>query len=169
MLILDNENIKFFKKQILARNIKTIKIEKKGKRYYCEIDLADVKGGNASSKLMDLHEMICDIDIADESVTEYYLYYDIMLDDIIINKTINDSIKTSIVENDNLKSGNSTSEINEEEEMNYCLRTLVNYFTDNQVTKVSVMIGKKKCNVPVISMLSNMHDIIANIERTKNL
>lgn len=166
MFILNEGKLEELKKMILERTIYNIKIEKVGQRYYCECETAK---NNPSSKLMELHEMLCEIDLSDKSVTKFYLYYDQVLDDIIINKTIDDSVVTSKVENDNPKSGTAKiPEIDEVEELNYCLRRLVSYFDDNQITKIGVTIGKKKYNVPVISMLSNMHYVIENTEKTKN-
>lgn len=163
MYILDEGKLDELKNMVLSREIENIKIEKVGKRYYCEFEVASE---NNSSKLMELHEALCEINLDDEAVTEYYLYYDIKLDNILLNKTIDDSISASKVESDTVNSGTAKiSELSTEEEMNYYLRSLVGYFVDNQITKISVMVGKKKCNVPVVSMLSNMHDIIANIEK----
>lgn len=159
MFILNEGKLEELKKMTLERTIYNIKIEKVGQRYYCECETAS---NNLSSKLMELHEMLCEIDLSDKSITKFYLYYDQVLDDIIINKTIDDSIINTKVENDDVTFPDV------EKHMKYCINNLATYFTDNQITKIGVMIGKKKCNVPVVSMLNNMRDIVEHIEKTKN-
>lgn len=160
MYILDEEKLEALKELVLERSICNVKIEKVGKRYYCECDTTT--NNNLSSKLMELHEILCEIELDNESITKFYLYYDQVLDDIIINKTIEDSSKVSRVEN-NRKEEFSKREILEAE-----ARDLLSYFNDNQVAKLSVSVGKKKYNVSVNSIFSAVAVAINNIENTKN-
>lgn len=161
MFILNEGKLEELKKMTLERTIYNIKIEKVGQRYYCECETAS---NNPSSKLMELHEMLCEIDLSNKSVTKFYLYYDQVLDDIIINKTVDDSTGTLKVENDK----EEKEEFTRQEILEAELRDLLSYFTDNQVIKLGVTVGKKKYNVSVNSMLSAMAIAVNNIESTKN-
>lgn len=158
MFILDKEKLEKLKKMILERTICNLKIKKVGQRYYCEHKTTNY---NPSSKLMELHEMLCKIDLSDESITDFCLYYDQVLDDII------STIITSKTENNNSKY-EKIPKIEKAEELDYYLRTLVSYFEDNQVTKIGVTIDENTYNVPIISILNNMHYIIEDTEKNKN-
>lgn len=158
MFILDKEKLEKLKKMILERTICNLKIKKVGQRYYCEYKTTNY---NPSSKLMELHEILCKIDLSDESITDFCLYYDQVLDDII------STIITSKTENNNFKYEKMPKK-EKAEELDYYLKKILRYFDENKITETEVTIDENTYNVPIISILNNMHYIIEDTEKNKN-